>query len=83
MDMARLAVETCFWPLFEVERGAWTINYKPKEKKPLTTWLEPQGRFRHLFKPGNETILEALQAEVDRRWNALLAREAASKEAAS
>ena len=82
MEMARLAVQTCFWPLFEVERGVWKITYKPKEKKPLTDWLERQGRFKHLFKPGNEAILEDLQAEVDRKWADLLAREAASKEQA-
>ena len=74
MEMARLAVDTCYWPLFEVERGVWTINYKPKEKRPLLDWIKPQGRFRHLFKPGNEGILEQLQAEVDRKWAALLAR---------
>ena len=79
MAIARLAVETCFWPLFEVERGVWKVNYKPKDKKPITAWLEPQGRFKHLFKPGNEAILDELQAEVDRRWADLLAREEATK----
>ena len=81
IEMARLAVETCFWPLFEVDHGAWKVNYKPKEKKPVVEWLKPQGRFRHLFKPGNEAVLEALQAEVDRKWEDLLAREAASTKA--
>ena len=79
MEMARLAVETCFWPLFEVERGVWKINYKPKEKRPLVEWLKPQGRFAHLFKPGGEAILAELQAEVDRKWQELLDREAARK----
>ena len=83
MEMARLAVDTCYWPLFEVERGVWTVSYKPKEKRPLLDWIKPQGRFRHLFKPGNEGILEQLQAEVDRKWAALLAREAASQAAAT
>jgi len=82
MEMARLAVETCFWPLFEVDHGVWKVNYKPKEKKPLVEWLKPQGRFAHLFKPGNEAILEDLQAEADRKWEELLDREAASKEKA-
>ena len=83
MAMARLAVDTCYWPLFEVERRVWKINYKPKEKKPLTDWLKPQGRFKHLFAPGNEDILDALQADVDRRWADLLAHEDAAKDAAS
>ena len=46
-------------------------------------WLQAQGRFKHLFKPGNEGIIEALQEEVDRKWELLLQREAASQAAAS
>jgi len=83
MEMARLAVETCYWPLFEVDHGVWKINHKPKDKRPVTDWLKPQGRFKHLFAPGNESIIERLQAEIDRRWADLLAREAASQAAAS
>jgi len=79
MEMARLAVETCYWPLFEVDHGVWKINVKPKDKRPVTDWLKPQGRFKHVFAPGNESIIEALQAEVDRRWADLLAREAATQ----
>ncbi|HPD16418.1 MAG TPA: thiamine pyrophosphate-dependent enzyme [Planctomycetota bacterium] len=79
MAMARLAVETCFFSLFEVDHGVWKINYKPKEKKPLVEWLKPQGRFAHLFKPGGERVIAELQAEVDRKWQELLDREAASQ----
>jgi pyruvate ferredoxin oxidoreductase beta subunit len=77
ISIAKLGVDTCYWPLFEVENGAWKLNYKPKEKVPLVEWLKPQGRFKHLFAPGNEQTLEKLQGEVDRRWNALLAKDAA------
>lgn len=80
MKIAALAAETCFWPLFEVEHGAWKINYKPKEKKPLIEWLKAQGRFKHLLRPENENIVEDLQAEVDKKWNLLLAREKMSQE---
>jgi pyruvate ferredoxin oxidoreductase beta subunit len=69
-----VATETCFWPLYEVENSKWKVNYKPKEKKPITEWLQMQGRFSHLFKPQNQYIIEKMQAEVDRRWNELLAR---------
>ncbi len=83
IEMAKLATETCFWPLYEVEdRDKWTINYKPKEKKPIEEWLKEQGRFKHLFEPKNRHIIDELQAEVDRRWNRLLKLEAESKEEA-
>jgi pyruvate ferredoxin oxidoreductase beta subunit len=72
MEISRLAVETCFWPLFEVENGEWKVNYKPKEKLPLTVFIEPQGRFRHLLREENKPLLEELQAGVDRQWARLL-----------
>lgn len=75
MEMNKLAVETCYWPLYEVENGVYHINYKPVNKKPVVEFLKPQKRFRHLFKEGNEWMLEAFQEEVDKRWNELLAKE--------
>ncbi|NPV29520.1 MAG: pyruvate ferredoxin oxidoreductase, partial [Firmicutes bacterium] len=39
---------------------------------PVAEYLKPQGRFEHFFRPGNEHLLEELQAETDRRWNRLL-----------
>jgi pyruvate ferredoxin oxidoreductase beta subunit len=72
IEIARSAVNTCFWPLFEVENGEWRLTYKPREKLPLKDWLEKQGRFRHLFRPENEHIIDELQAAVDEKWEELL-----------
>ena len=72
MEICRLAVETCYWPMFEVEHGKWRLTYEPKKKLPIEDFLRPQGRFKHLFKPGNEHLIEQFQAEVDRRWEDLL-----------
>jgi len=69
--LAQLALDTCAWPLYEVENGKYKINYKPKEKKPVLEWLKPQGRFRHLFKEENAWVLEAIQKEVDEEWEEL------------
>lgn len=74
VDMARLAVETCFWPLYEVEQGVWRLNYKPKEKLPVTEWIKHQGRFKHLQKEENKSILDRLQKFVDNNWQELLKR---------
>ncbi len=68
----RLATDTCFWPLFEVENGEYKINYRPREKKPIEEWLKPQGRFRHLFREKNKYIIDDMQAEIDRNWEHLL-----------
>ena len=72
MEICRLAVETCYWPMFEVEHGKWRLTYEPKKKLPIEDFLRMQGRFKHLFKPGNEHLIEQFQAEVDRRWEDLL-----------
>jgi pyruvate ferredoxin oxidoreductase beta subunit len=60
--------------MFEVEDGKWTLSYKPKNKRPIEDFLRPQGRFKHLFKPGNEHLIAEMQAEVDRKWDELLVR---------
>ena len=72
MKICNLAVETCYWPLFEVENGKWTLNYQPKKKLPIEDFLKPQGRFKHLFKKGNEDLIAQFQQEVDDRWEQLL-----------
>ena len=72
MKICKLAVETCYWPLFEVDHGKWMLSYMPKKKKPIEDFLREQGRFKHLFKPENEHLLVEFQKEVDRRWEDLL-----------
>jgi pyruvate ferredoxin oxidoreductase beta subunit len=72
IEITQLALDTCYWPLFEVEDGEWHLTYKPKEKLPVEEWLKRQGRFRHLFRPENRHVIDELQAEVDRRWERLL-----------
>jgi pyruvate ferredoxin oxidoreductase beta subunit len=72
MEISRIAVETCIWPLYEVIEGKYRLTYKPKEKKPVSEWFKLQGRFRHLLLPENAPLLEEIQKEVDRRWEELL-----------
>jgi pyruvate ferredoxin oxidoreductase beta subunit len=69
--LSRLAINTCFWPLYEVEDGITKITFKPKEKKPVTDFLKPQGRFKHLFNPENEWLLKQFQDDVDKEWERL------------
>ncbi len=72
LEMTKVAVETCVWPLYEVVDGKLTLTYIPKEKKPVEEYLKAQGRFRHVFKKGNEWMIEEIQKEVDRVWEDLL-----------
>jgi pyruvate ferredoxin oxidoreductase beta subunit len=34
-------------------------------------FLKPQGRFKHLFAPGNEWMLEQIQKDIDHEWERL------------
>jgi pyruvate/2-oxoacid:ferredoxin oxidoreductase beta subunit/intein/homing endonuclease len=72
LEISRVAVDTCFWPLYEVVEGKYRLTYKPKEKKPVSEWFKMQRRFAHLSKPENKELVENIQKEVDRRWEVLL-----------
>ncbi len=72
VELSKLATETCFWPLYEIENGIYKLNHQPKEKLPLEDFLKPQKRFKHLFKSENKDILAKLKKGVDKRWEELL-----------
>ncbi len=74
IEIAKLATETCFWPLYEIEDGKYRLNYKPAKKLPIKEFIKSQGRLKHLLEPKNKNILDNLQSEVDRRWTDLLKR---------
>lgn len=79
IEMARLAVETCVFPLWEATDGQYTlsapskaISLKPDRRKPLEEYLRPQGRFRHLFSQQFRKVIEEIQQNVDKRWEQLI-----------
>ncbi len=84
VSLARLATQTCIFPLYEVERSEGRPVYKlsgasaaiarrPQTKKPVEEDLKSQGRFRHLFRPEEDKeLLAAIQEGVDHRWQLLL-----------
>jgi len=71
MEMCKLAVETCVWPMFEIVEGNLTLSYIPKNKLPVEEYLKVQGRFSHMFDKGNEHLIEAYQKQVDKDWKLL------------
>lgn len=72
MEIAKLAVESKFWSLYEVENGKYKLNYTPANPIPVVDYLKPQGRFKHLFKPENAALLEQIQKRVDEDWEKLV-----------
>ena len=65
ITIARLAVETGMFPLFEAENGNLVGVTKIRHQQPVEEYLKLQRRFAHVFKKGNESQLEALQVIAD------------------
>jgi pyruvate ferredoxin oxidoreductase beta subunit len=70
--VAKMGVDSCAWPLYEIENGEYRLNYKPAKKIPVSDFMKPQRRFKHLFMPGNEHVIENAQKHVDSEWEKLL-----------
>ncbi len=68
IKIARMAVQTNIFPLYEVEGGVrYTINYKPREYL-VREYFKLQGRFRHL----TDNDLDEIQEMVNEDWELLL-----------
>ncbi|MFQ5975225.1 MAG: pyruvate synthase subunit PorB [Candidatus Hydrothermarchaeales archaeon] len=64
IELARLAVDTGMWVLYEIENGNARITYKPTKKANVKDYLKTQRRFRHL----TDDIIEKIQGDIDQRW---------------
>ncbi|MGA2767308.1 MAG: thiamine pyrophosphate-dependent enzyme [Candidatus Bathyarchaeia archaeon] len=79
IELSRLAVETCVFPLWEAVNGEYQLStpskvmaLAPQKKKPVREYLQVQGRFRHLFTPQNEKMIDEIQRRTDEKWQRLL-----------
>ncbi|HTJ61518.1 MAG TPA: thiamine pyrophosphate-dependent enzyme [Candidatus Saccharimonadales bacterium] len=73
------AVDSCFFPLYEIEHGKTAITYDPDaigRRHPISDWLGTMGKTRHLLAPANADVVRGIQDEADRRWKRLKAMHA-------
>ncbi|MFC1956891.1 thiamine pyrophosphate-dependent enzyme [Chloroflexota bacterium] len=75
IKIARLAVQTKVFPLYEVDNGRYHITVTP-DHIPTTNYIRLQSRFDHL----GEENLEEVQSSVDIEWEKLLRRVSATSE---
>jgi pyruvate ferredoxin oxidoreductase beta subunit len=65
--IARLAVRSGLFPVFEAEHGQVTRVTPIRQRVPVEDYLRPQARFAHLFRgEGRPDVVAALQARADR-----------------
>jgi pyruvate ferredoxin oxidoreductase alpha subunit len=75
-DVLQTAIDSCFFPIYEVEKGHTTITYDPDavgRRRRVADWLKQMGKTRHILSAAHAEQLEAIEAEVDRRWRRLKA----------
>ena len=73
-NIMKAAVESCFFPLYEIERGETAITYDPEAKKKrveLSEWLGYMGKTKHILKDENKGLYDEFVNEVERRWKKL------------
>ncbi len=78
IQIARLAVQTRIFPVYEYENGVYTINFKVPRPKPVEEYLKLQGRFKHLFQEKNKWVIEKIKKNVEANWQRLVRLEEAT-----
>ncbi len=71
------AVNSCYFPLYEVEQGVTKLSYDPEKngkKIPVVEWLAMMGRTKHLVKDEYSQVVNRLQQEIDDRFYRLKQR---------
>ncbi len=73
------AVNSCYFPLYEIENGITTLSYDPEKmnkKIPVIDWLSMMGRTKHLVKEEYTCVVESIQKEVEERFEEIKKRAA-------
>jgi len=74
VKIGKLATETNYWPLYEIEDGKYKLNFKNEKQKPIEEYLKTQRRFKHLFLPKNKEVVKNIQKGVNAKWKELLSK---------
>ncbi|MFV0362132.1 MAG: thiamine pyrophosphate-dependent enzyme [Suipraeoptans sp.] len=67
IEVSRVAVESNFFPLYEVENSKYTINKRYKDPKTVRQYLRYMKKFKHL----NDAEIEEVQQLVNNKWKRL------------
>ncbi|MBT8080979.1 MAG: pyruvate synthase [Gammaproteobacteria bacterium] len=73
-EVLQAAIDCCFFPLYEVEKGATHVTYDPDaigRRRPVGEWLGMMGKTKHILAPEHADQLEMTEQEIGRRWRRL------------
>jgi pyruvate ferredoxin oxidoreductase beta subunit/2-oxoisovalerate ferredoxin oxidoreductase beta subunit len=68
VKVTRMATQCHVFPVYEIEKGRYTVNVIPEPQRSVREYVQAQGRFRLM----PEEMVEAVQARVDARWEELM-----------
>ena len=73
-EVLQTAIDCCFFPLYEVEKGYTNITYDPDaigRRRSVSEWLGQMGKTKHMLTRDNAKRLELIEHEVEKRWQRL------------
>ena len=73
-EVLQTAIDCCFFPLYEVEKGHTQITYDPDaigRRRTVGAWLGQMGKTKHMLAAKNTDRLEMIELEVEKRWQRL------------
>jgi len=73
-EVLQTAIDCCFFPLYEVEKGHTLVTYDPDaigRRRSVADWLGQMGKTKHMLGSENVERLEMIELEVQRRWQRL------------
>ena len=73
-EVLQTAIDCCFFPLYEVEKGHTLVTYDPDaigRRRYVADWLGQMGKTKHMLAPDNTERLEMMEQEVQKRWQRL------------
>ena len=74
-ELSKLAVETGYWPIYEIRNNRFRLNHRPQNLQPLENFLRYQKRFEHLLLSENSKDLDEFKKEITDEWKELVRRE--------
>jgi len=72
IKLAKMAVQTGLFPIYEIINGQYKMSLKPAKLIPIEEYFKLQGRFSHLLKPESKDEVDAIKREVEENYNRVL-----------